>query len=173
VHGLVRQPARAFALLAKRMRAAGESKCDKAEDEDDSLHVDGLPMELIELDSRGTRLRQRRNAAAGRSLRYVHARNDGELRIGRQKHHDEHQYSLRHDGVPAHARFQHEAEEEKEHAADQPHVMQMAKRAADDESGAMNAFSGVEEERRQRAEGNRSNLHKEQQRAQPETERKK
>ncbi len=51
--------------------------------------------------------------------------------------------------------------------------MQMAKRAAYHESGTVNAVSGIEKERRQRSEGNRSHLDKEQQRAQPDAERKK
>jgi hypothetical protein len=40
--------------------------------------------------------------------------------------------------------------------------MQMAKRSAYDEPCPMNAFGGVEEERRQRSEGDRSHLDKEQ-----------
>lgn len=146
------------------MRPPGESKCDEAEDQDNSFHVDGLAVQLVKLNSCRTRLRQRRDAAASGGLGCVHARNDGELRIRRQEHHDEHQYRLRHHGVPAHARFQQEAEEQEEHAADQPHVMQMAKGAAYDESRTMNAFGGVEEERRQRSEGNSGHLDEEQER---------
>jgi hypothetical protein len=75
--------------------------------------------------------------------------------------------------VPPYACPQQEAEDQKKHSTDQPHVVQVDERAADDESGAMNAICGIEEERRQRSEGNGGDLDKEQQRAQPETERKK
>ena len=48
--------------------------------------------------------------------------------------------------------------------------MQVAQRAAHDESGGVFALGGIEEELRQRSERDRRDLNKQQQRTQPEAE---
>jgi hypothetical protein len=111
------------------------------------------------------------HVAADRLPRRIHARDDGELGVSGERHHDQHEDGLRNDGAVV--RPGQDEDGEKNQPAEQPHPVQSYQGVANDHAGGVNAGGWIGKERRELAERNRSeNGAKEYQRSQPDAERK-
>jgi hypothetical protein len=109
--------------------------------------------------------------AANRLPRRIHARDDGELGVSGERHHDQHEDSLRNDGAVV--RPGQDKDREENQPAEEAHPVQAYQRAANNHTGGVNPGGWIGKERRELAERNRSeNGAKEYQRSQPDAERK-
>jgi hypothetical protein len=149
----------------------GCNQCAQPAQQDQTFDVNRGLVEVVEDLAAGVIGGHRVHVAADRLPCRIHARDDGELGVSGEGHHDQYQNGLRDDGAVV--RPGQDKDREKNQPADEAHPVQAYQRAANDHAGGVNPGGWIGKERRELAERNWSeNGAKEYQRSQPDAEHK-